>query len=80
MIKRIVERRDRDAAHATVASADTAQYRSPRSPTPEISFDACVCVGMEENDEEGMVDPERDELESPSASTGFETPGQQGCI
>ena len=32
---------------------------------------------MEEN-EEGMVDPERDLLKPLSASTGFETRGQQG--
>ena len=31
---RLVEKRDRDAAHATVAPVDTAQYRSPRSLTP----------------------------------------------
>ena len=41
--------------------------------TPEPSPD--VCVSLESN--EGKVDPERDELESPSAGTGFETPGQQ---
>ena len=31
---------------------------------------------MERNDE-GRIDPERDQLEEPSAGTGFETPGQQ---
>ena len=36
-LKRFVEKRDRDAAHVTVAPADTAQYRSPSSTTPEIS-------------------------------------------
>ena len=76
MIKLIVERRGRDAAHAIVAPVDTAQYRSPRSPTPETSFDACVCVDMEKKDE-GTMDPERDQLKPPSASTGLETPGQQ---
>ena len=75
MLKRFVEKRNRDAAHMTVAPADTTQYRSLRSPTPEISSDVRVC--MEEN-EEGMVDPERDQLKPLSASTGFETPGQQG--
>ena len=34
-----------------------------------------VCVSLESK--EGKVDQERDELESPSAGTGFETPGQQ---
>ena len=57
MIKRFVERRGRDTAHATVGPADTAQYRSPRSPTLEIPSDVRAC--MDEN-EEGMVDPERD--------------------
>ena len=42
MLKRLVEKRDRNAAHATVASVDTAQYRSPRSLTPEIPTDLCV--------------------------------------
>ena len=72
MLKRFVEKRDRDAAHVTVAPADTTQYRSPRSPTSEISSDVRVC--MEEN-EEGTVDPERGQLKPLSASTGFETPG-----
>ena len=73
MIKRFVEKGDRDAAHVTVAPVDTAQYRSPRSPTPEIPSDVLVC--MQEN-EEGMVGPERDQLKPLSASTGFETPGE----
>ena len=72
-IKRYVERRSRDAAQVTVTPVSTAQYCSPRPQTPEPSPD--VCVDLESN--EGEVDPERDELESPSAGTGFETPGQQ---
>ena len=75
MIKRFVERRDHNAAHATIAPADTAQYRSSRSPTPELSSDVRVCM---EYNEEGIVDPERDQLKPLSASTGFEIPGQQG--
>ena len=75
-LKRFVEKRDRDTAHVTVASIDTAQYRSPRSPTPGPSFDECVRVEMEKKDE-GTMDPERYQLEPPSASTGFETPEQQ---
>ena len=56
MLKRLVEKRDRDAAHATVAPVDTAQYRSPRSLTPEIPSDVCLSMektnqGMEETDE-----------------------------
>ena len=75
MLKRMVEeKRGRDAPHVTVVSIDSAYYCSTRSRSPEISFDACVC--MEKNDE-GRMDPERDQLESPSAGRGFETPGQQ---
>ena len=74
MLKRLVEKRDRDAAHATVAPVNIAQYRSPRSLTPEIPSD--VCVHMEKN-EAGMMDPEQDQLESPWAGTSLETPGQQ---
>ena len=42
MLKQLVEKRDRDATHATVAPVDTAQYRSPRPLTPEIPSDVCV--------------------------------------
>ena len=74
-LKRIVERQGRDAAHMTVASIDTAQQPySPRPHSSETSFD--VRVYMEKNDKDRM-DPERDQLESPSAGTGFETPGQE---
>ena len=47
MLKRIVERRSRDAVHATVTSIETAQYCDPRQPSPETPFDACVCVDIE---------------------------------
>ena len=67
MLKRLVEKRDGDAAHATVAPLDTAQYRSSRSLTPEIP--SGVCVHMEKK-EARMMDPEQDQLESPSAGTG----------
>ena len=81
MIKRFVERRGRDAAYVTIAPVDTAHYCSPRSPSSETSFDTRVCAekkdeGMEKKDE-GRLDPGRYQLETPSASTGFETPGQQ---
>ena len=77
MLKRmIVERRGRDAAHVTVAPIDTTQPCSHRSRSLEVSFDVCVCM---ETNNEGRMDPERDQLESPSAGTGFETPGQQ-CL
>ena len=74
MTERLVERRGRDAAQVTVTPVGTVQYCFPRSPTPNISSD--VRVYIEEN-KEGMVDPERDELEPQSAGTGLETPGQQ---
>ena len=75
VIQRYVEKQSREAAQAqvTVTPVDTVQYCSPCSPDPEPSPD--VCVNLENN--EGRMDPERDELESPSAGTGFETPGQQ---
>ena len=81
MIKRFVERRGRDAAHMTVTPVDTVQYCSRRSPSPEISFDTRAYIenkdeDMEKNNE-GIMDPEQDQLESPSASTGFETHGPQ---
>ena len=71
-----MERRGRDAAHVTVASVDTAKTCSPRLGSSEISFDVRIC--MEINDE-GRMDPEPGELESPSAGTGLEKPGQQ-CL
>ena len=74
MLKRLVEERDRDAAHATVAPVDTAQYRSPRSLNPQITSDVCVHI---EKNEAGMMNPEQDQLESPSVGTGLKAPGQQ---
>ena len=73
MFKRFVERRSHDAAHATVASIDTALLCTTRSPSPKISIGTRIC--MESN--EGKMDPEPDQLDSPSAGTGLETPGQQ---
>ena len=74
VIKRYVERRSREAAQVTVTQVSTVQHCIPRSLNPEMPPD--VCVRLEEKDE-GWMNPERDELESPSAGTGFETPGQQ---
>ena len=51
MLKRLVEKRDRDAAHATVAPVETAQYRSPRSLTPEIPSDVCIHMGKKSGDD-----------------------------
>ena len=72
-IKRYVEGRSREVAHVTVTPVSTVQHCIPRSLNRERPPD--VCVSLESN--EGKVDPERDELEVPSAGTGFETPGQQ---
>ena len=75
VIKRYVEKRSREATQAqvTVTSDDTVQHCSPRSPNPDMPPD--VCIKLKSN--KGKMDPERGELESPSAGTGLETPGQQ---
>ena len=72
-IKWYVERGSREAAQVTVTPVSTVQHCIPCSLNPEMPPD--VCLSLESN--EGKVDPERDKLESPSAGTGFETPGQQ---
>ena len=75
MIKRYVEKRSREAAQAqvTVTPIDTVQHCSPCTLNPEMPPD--ICFKLESN--EGKMDPELKELESPSAGTGPETPGQQ---
>ena len=73
ILKRLVEKRGREAAQGTVTPVDTVQYCSPSPQTPEPSPN--VCVNLENN--EGRMDPERGKFESPSAGTGLETPGQQ---
>ena len=73
ILKRLVEKRGREAAQMAVTPVDTVQYCSPSPQTPEPSPD--VCVDLENND--GRMDPERGELEPPSAGTGLEAPGQQ---
>ena len=57
----------------TVTSDDTVQHCSPCSPNPDMPSDVCVKLG----NNEGKMGPELKELESPSAGTGLETPGQQ---
>ena len=74
VIKWYVEKRSREAVQVSVTPVDIVQYCSPRPLNPEIPSD--VHVKMEEKDE-GWMNPEQDELESPSAGTGFDTPGQQ---
>ena len=61
----------------TVRPVSTVQRWILRSPPPEIPSNACVCVDMEEHEEESRKNPEPTELESPSAGTGIETRGQQ---
>ena len=73
VLKRLVEKRGREAAQVTVTPVDTVQHCSPCPLDPEASPDGCVKL---ENNEGGM-NPERGELESSSAGTGLETPGQQ---
>ena len=71
--KRLVEKRGRGATQLTVTPIDTVQYCSPSPQIPEPSPD----VGFKLEKNEGRMDPERGELEPPSAGTGPETPGQQ---
>ena len=73
VLKRLMEKQDREAAQVTVTPVDAVQHCSPCPPDPEPSPD--VCVKLESN--EGRMDPERGKLESSSAGTGLETPGQQ---
>ena len=63
-IKEYVEKRSRE---------DTVQHCSPCPLDPELS--SSVHVKLENT--EGKMGPELEELESPSAGTGLETPGQQ---
>ena len=75
-IKEYVEKRSRDeAAHVqvTVTQVDTVQHSSPCPLDLEPS--SSVYVKLENI--VGRMDPERGELEPPSADTGLETPGQQ---
>ena len=76
-IKEYVEKRSREAVkvQVTVTQVGTVQHSSSCTLDPEPSPD--VCVNLENNG--GRMDPElEEELESPSAGTGLETPGQQG--
>ena len=75
-LKRIMGRKGHIEAHTIVAPIGTDQPSNPRSRCSEISCDVRVC--MEENTK-GRMDPEPLELESSSAGTDFETPGQQ-CL
>ena len=75
VIKRYVDKRSREATQTqvTVTPDDTVQHCSPCPPNPDMPSD--VCIKLESS--KGKMDPELKELESPSAGTGLETPGQQ---
>ena len=75
VIKRYVEKRSREVAQAqvTVTPVDALQHCDPCPFDPEPS--SSVYVKLENT--EGKMGPELEELESPSAGTGLETPGQQ---
>ena len=73
VIKRYVKKRSREAARVAVTPVYTIQHSSPCLPDPEPS--SSVYVNLENT--EGEMGPKLEELESPSASTGLETPGQQ---
>ena len=73
ILKRLVEKRSREAAQVTATPVSTVQHCIPRSLNPEMPSE--VCINLESN--EGKMDPEMVELESPSAGTGFKTSGQQ---
>ena len=73
-LKRLVEKRVRKMAQVTaVTRDDTVQHCSPISQTPEPP--SVVYFNLENNEDE--MGPELEKLESSSAVTGFETPGQQ---
>ena len=74
-IKRYVGKRSREVAQAqvTVTPVDTEQHCSPCPLNPDMPPD--VCFRLESN--EGKMDPELKELESPSAGTGLKTPRRQ---
>ena len=75
-IKRYVEKRCREEAQAqmTAKPIGTVQHCSPCTPNPDMP--SGVCFNLENN--EGKMGQELEKLESSSADTGIETPGQQG--
>ena len=74
-IKEYVEKQSREEAQAqmTITPVDTVQHCSPIPQTPKPP--SVVYFNLE-NNEDGMG-PELGKLESSSAGTGLETPGQQ---
>ena len=72
ILKRLVEKRGREATQVTVTPFDTVQHSSPCPLDPEPSS---VYFRLENT--EGEMGPELDELKTSSAGTGLKTPGQQ---
>ena len=70
ILKRLVEKRGREAAQVTVTPVDIVQHCSPCSPNPDIPSG----VYFRLKNTEGEIGPELDELKSPSAGTGLKTP------
>ena len=75
VIKRYVEKRRREAAQTqvTVTPVNTVQHCSLCPSNPDMPSDVCFRL----KSSEGKMGPQLKELESPSAGTGLETPGQQ---
>ena len=71
-----MKKRGLAAAYVVVAPINTAQPCNLRSSLSEIWFDVHVCM---QGNTHGRMDPEPGQLESSSAGTGFEKPGQQ-CL
>ena len=72
-LKRLVEKRVREAAQMTITPVDTVQHCSPISQTTVLP--SGVYFNLENNKDE--MGPELEKLESSSADTGLEAPGQQ---
>ena len=77
-LERIKKRRCCSAAPAIIAPIGAAlnQPTNPQYRCLEISFDTRICVGERSR---GKMESDRGELESSSAVTGLEVPGQQ-CL
>ena len=73
ILKRLVEKRGREAAQVTVTPVNTVQHCSPCSPNSDMPSS----VYVESENSETKMGPELNELKSSSAGTDFETPGQQ---
>ena len=73
ILRRLVEKRGREAAQVTVTPVDTVQHCTLYSPHPDMP--SSVYAKLENT--EGETGPKLEELESSSAGTGLKTPGQQ---